>query len=190
VPRAQPRTVERGKNPEDGTGGGLATSTLRTAALGRTRRGESSSTQARSALRRQGHPASWRSREQETQERRFPYLDGRPRPRKRTEANPGCGQPRRGSALKGKRTPGEDLPGFGHGSQVGRETPRGRLERRGGSAQSHERATRQTAETSEGDANSTRARSSAGDCVRPPRRGRESLEGETTRTATRRHPHR
>jgi len=68
------RTVERGKNPEDGTGGGLATSTL-SAVVARPRRSE------------KGHPASLRSREQEPQERRFPGLDRPPGLRKQSRRN-------------------------------------------------------------------------------------------------------
>jgi hypothetical protein len=52
------RTVERGKNPEDGTGEELALLALRGRVSARSRR--------------TGHPALWRSREQETQERRTP----------------------------------------------------------------------------------------------------------------------
>jgi len=56
--RGAARTVERGKNPEDGTGEELALLALRGRVLARSRR--------------TGHPALWRSREQETQERRIP----------------------------------------------------------------------------------------------------------------------
>jgi len=108
----------------------------------------------------------------------FPSATRPLRPTQVDGAGPRPGQPRRDSALKRKRTPREALPGFHRrGSPVERGRPRGRSERRGGRGSSHQPATRTTPRTSEGDANLTRARPSAGDCARPPRTGREPLEG-------------
>jgi hypothetical protein len=105
------KTVERGKNPEDGTGEGLATFTHSVEA-------------ARSRRSDKGHPASTCSREREPQERRSrAWTDAEVA--QAIAARPEHGQPRRGPALKGKRTPGEDLPGpWSRGSGRKGKTPR------------------------------------------------------------------
>jgi len=106
------RTVERGKNPEDGTGGGLATSTL-SAVVARPRRSD------------EGAPGVVVLEGARTPGEAIPGLVRPPRLRKQLGAKPEQGQPRRGPALKGKRTPGEDLPRLtSRGSGWSGKTPR------------------------------------------------------------------
>jgi len=176
------RTVERGKNPEDGTGEGLAAFTF-PAAVPRPSRVDRSWSGRRGGTRRRSA-----TREQEPQERRFPGSTGTARPRQRSRRFPERGQPRRSPALKGKRTPREDLPGL-RLWECGRtrKTPRPVRTARGERWKPRRRYSGDK-RTSEGDVNLTRARPSAGDRARPLWIDRESLEGQTKRTATRRHP--
>jgi len=176
VPRATARTVERGKNPEDGTGGGLATLTHSAAV-------------ERSWWSEKGAPGVVALEGARTQERRNPGL-GRALITRKNERS--CvteqGQSVHGTVLQESETPREELRAQARG-QVARGRPRGPVTNgRGGSAGSHEGATRAAPRNSAGDSNSTRARTGAGNRARPPRIGRESLDGQTTRTATRRHP--
>jgi len=105
------RTVERGKNPEDGTGGGLATLTLPAPA---SRPGWVERGTRRSCA--QGSKNSTRG---------DPELGRHAVVAQATITGPKRGQPRRSSALKGTRTPREDLPGlwFRESGRTGK-TPR------------------------------------------------------------------
>jgi hypothetical protein len=115
------RTVERGKNPEDGTGEGLATLVLRTggsAALA-VKRGT-----RRSCVRRSKNPTRGGSRAHE----RLPSVPST------GGGGEGARAARTRRTLKRSRTPREALPEPSPGSQARRERPHGRNERRRGGA--------------------------------------------------------
>jgi len=131
------RTVERGKNPGDGTGEGLATLT-HPAAVERSWWGD------------KGHPASLRSREREptrgeSRAQRAAVVCSRERS---TRDGARAVGPRFGS--EGELNPKRGAPGFGSGSGCTRKTARPGGNGRGGSAGSHEGATRVTPRNSEG----------------------------------------
>jgi hypothetical protein len=125
------RTVERGKNPEDGTGGGLATLTFPAAA-------------ARPWWGETGHPASLRSREQEPQERRNPGSPGVTA----AQADAATPEARAAETRSGSEREANSRRGSSGTSVTGvrlvEEHPEAVSKRRGGSAGSHEGATRPT----------------------------------------------
>jgi hypothetical protein len=169
------RTVERGKNPEDGTGEGLATLAYHDGGAS-FRRGTkvAPGVKVLSGARTPGEAD--------------PVPTDRGRPRKRASMRTGGGQSRRGRALKRSRTSREGLADVHARRSVSpRKTPEP-LERQGGSAGSHEGATRRSRTPLKKTATSRelgRGRVTAHDhrvsrC--------EPLEGQAKRTATRRHP--
>jgi hypothetical protein len=153
------RTVERGKNPEDGTGEGVASLHLpccdRPVSRPCERGGCDTVAPGVHVLEGSKNPRRGDSRAR---------LDGEAA--QAVATIPERGQPRRSSALKGKRTPRESLPGLGPGVRLQGEHPEAVSNGVGGAREANS-ALPERLKFSEGDANSTRARPGAGDRARP-----------------------
>jgi len=174
-PASAARTVERGKNPEDGTGEGLVILTP-------------PAVTARSWWGGQGAPGVEVLEGSKNPRRGDPEPKVKARPRKRSRRIRGTGS-RDAVRLCRRREPQERVfRAFGSGSDVARGKPRGRPERRGGSAGNHEGATRVTRGPLKGTPT-----------PREPGRARVTVldrcdstvslwRGKTKGTATRRHP--
>jgi hypothetical protein len=160
------RTVERGKNPEDGTGRRFGD--LRSVGA------------ARAVTVKKGHPASRRSWEQEPRRGRPPI--GRTvstRSRGAGRGRTGGGGHEAAQAPKESRTPREERRGLGSAARPTRKTPRPVERRRGGSAGSQQGATRRVGETFEGDDNSGEPVGARVTAWRSPPRSPEPLDGQT-----------